>query len=300
MDQLYLMRVFVAVAEEQGFAAAARRLQLSAPAVTRAIARLEQELGVKLLNRTTRHVRSTDAGRGYLDDARRILAEVDQANEAVLGINSTPRGQLNITAPVLFGQKFVLPCITDYLDTYPQTSVNAQFLDRVVNLMEEGFDIGVRIGRLPDSSMQARRVGQVRFHWLASPRYLQQHGPPKTPADLKKHSTIASTSSSLTHDWQFYSKGQAQTLRLNSRLQVSTNQAAIDAARRDLGIIHVLSYQVADELTDGSLHRLLQDFEPEPMPVQIVFREGRHASSKVRCFIELLAEQLQNNPCLHS
>ncbi len=199
---------------------------------------------------------------------------------------------------MLFGQKFVLPCITDYLDTYPETTVNAQFLDRVVNLMEEGFDLGVRIGHLQDSSMQARRVGQVRFHWLASPDYLDRHGVPTTPADLKKHSTIASTSSSMTHDWQFYHNGQGQTLRLKSRLQVSTNQAAIDAARRNLGIVHVLSYQVADELADNSLHCLLQDYEPEPMPVHIVFREGRHASSKVRCFIELLAGQLQDHPCL--
>ncbi|MDD1629788.1 MAG: LysR family transcriptional regulator, partial [Methylococcaceae bacterium] len=153
MDRLHLMTVFVAVAEEESFAGGSRRLGMSPPAVTRAIAALEDRLGVKLLTRTTRYVRVTDAGNRYLDDARRIIAELDEADEAAAGINAEPRGHLAVTAPVLFGRIFVIPGIVDYLQRYPDMEVSAVFLDRVVNLLEEGFDVGVRIGELPDSSM---------------------------------------------------------------------------------------------------------------------------------------------------
>ena len=177
MDRLHLMTVFVAVAEEEGFAAGARRLHLSPPAVTRAVASLETRLGVKLLNRTTRYVRTTEAGQRYLEDARRILAEVDAADEAAAGINAEPRGHLAVTAPVLFGRMFVMPGIVDYLKRYPDTEVSAMFLDRIVNLLEEGLDVGVRIGELPDSSMRALRVGSVRLVLCASPHYLQTSWP---------------------------------------------------------------------------------------------------------------------------
>ncbi|MEI7995874.1 MAG: LysR family transcriptional regulator [Methylococcaceae bacterium] len=158
MNRLHLMTVFVAVAEEESFAGGARRLEMSPPAVTRAIAALEDRLGVKLLTRTTRYVRVTDAGNRYLDDARRIIGEMDEADEAAAGINAEPRGHLAVTAPVLFGRMFVIPGIVDYLQRYPDMEVSAVFIDRVVNLLEEGFDVGVRIGELPDSSMRAIRV----------------------------------------------------------------------------------------------------------------------------------------------
>ena len=161
MDRFHLMNVFVAVAEEQGFAGGARRLGISPPAVTRAIAMLENRLGVKLLNRTTRFVRATDAGARYLESARRILAEADEADEAAAGVHATPRGQLAVTAPVLFGSLFVMPGVVDFLRRFPEVSVSALFLDRVVNLLEEGLDVGVRIGDLPDSTMRAIRVGFV-------------------------------------------------------------------------------------------------------------------------------------------
>ena len=162
MDRLYLMTVYVAVAEEQGFAAGARRLGMSPPAVTRAVAALEERLGVKLLDRTTRHVRVTEAGQRYLDDARRIIAEVDEADDAVAGINAAPRGHLTVTAPVLFGRLYVMPGIVDYLQRYPAMNISTVFVDRVTNLLEEGIDVGIRIGELPDSSMRAIPVGQVR------------------------------------------------------------------------------------------------------------------------------------------
>ena len=196
------MNVFVAVAEEEGFAAAARRLRMSPPAVTRAVAALEERLGVKLFKRTTRHVRTTEAGQRYFEDARRILAEADAADEAAAGINAEPRGRLAVTAPVLFGRMFVMPGIVDYLSRYPDTEVSAVFLDRVVNLLEEGVDVGVRIGELADSSMRALLVGSVRLVLCASPKYLQRRGAPRAPQALLEHSIIASSAGSGALDWR--------------------------------------------------------------------------------------------------
>lgn len=295
MDQLHLMNVFVAVAEEQGFAAASRRLNISPPAVTRAVSALEEKLGVKLLNRTTRFVRTTDAGQRYLEDARRILFEVERANESAVGINGEPKGHLSITAPVIFGQQYVVPCIAEYLNRYPETEVEATFLDRVVNLMEEGFDLGVRIGHLPDSSMRAIKVGTVRMLWLASPEYLNKVGIPQTPESLTQHDIIMTNSSSLMQDWQFDNAGKNHTIRLKPRLKVSTNQAAINAAKLDLGIIRTISYQVENELTEGRLKTVLEKYEPPAMPIHIVHREGKFSSSKIRSFIDILAESLKSN-----
>ena len=176
MDRFHLMNVYVAVAEEQGFASAARRLGMSPPAVTRAIAALERRLGVKLLNRTTRYVRTTEAGHRYAEDARRVLAELDTIDQAISGSNAEPRGHLAITAPVMFGRMFVMPVLVDYLQRFPAVDVSALLLDRDVNLLTEGLDIGVRIGELPDSSMRALTVGSVRQVVCASPEYLRCHG----------------------------------------------------------------------------------------------------------------------------
>lgn len=177
MDQLHLMKVFVGVGEEESFAAASRRLDLSPAAVTRAIGALEESLGVKLLTRTTRSVRLTEPGRRYLDDCRQILASIVEANEGLAGENAAPRGTLSVTASVLFGKAFVMPCIVRYLQAYPDVEVSAWFLDRTVNLIEEGMDVAVRIGHLPDSSMRAVRVGQVRRVLGASPAYLATSRP---------------------------------------------------------------------------------------------------------------------------
>lgn len=301
MDQLHLMTVFITVAEEQGFAPAARRLNMSPPAVTRAIASLEDTLGIKLLNRTTRYVRVTEAGERYLEDARSILVAVEQANEAAIGINSEPKGNLIVTAPVLFGQKYVMPGVVEYLNTYPETQVDAVFLDRVVNLLEEGFDVGIRIGQLPDSTLHAKTVGEVRLVLVASPEYLARHGIPQTPEELKQHTLIASSAGNMTHDWQFSQRQQKgkKTIRIQPRLTVTSNQAAIDAATAGLGIARLISYQVADELKDVTLKTILSDYQLPAMPVHIIHREGRMASSKVRCFIDLMAQRLQEDKTLN-
>ena len=299
MDRLHAMQIFVAVAETEGFAAGARRLGLSPPAVTRAVAALEDHLGVKLLNLTTRYVRTTEAGQRYLGDARRILLAINTADEAAAGVNATPRGQLAVTAPVLFGRMFVMPGIVKYLDQYPETTVNAVFLDRIVNLLEEGLDVGVRIGELPDSSMHARRVGSVRLILCAAPSYLRTRGLPQEPEDLLQHSAIVSSAGSHALDWRFESAGGSRPLRVTPRLTVTSNDAAIAAAVQGLGITRLLSYQVAPQLASGELKILLEQHEPPPRPVHIVYREGRHASARIRAFVDLLAAMLRADKALN-
>lgn len=298
MDQLHLMQAFVTVADERGFAAAARRLNLSPPAVTRAIAMLEARLGVKLLNRSTRYVRVTEAGQRYLEDVRRILQEVALANEAVVGINAEPRGKLAVTAPILFGQQYVMPGIVDYLRRFPETQVEAVFLDRVVNLLEEGLDVGIRIGKLPDSSLNAVPVGTVRQMLVAAPDYLAREGQPTCPDDLAGHTLIASSAGSMGHDWHLAGQNGPVNVRIQPRLMVTTLQAAINAAVAGLGIARVISYQVTEQLDNASLAAVLESFQPPPMPVHIVYREGRMASAKVRCFVDLMSHYLRNHPAL--
>lgn len=299
MDRLHLMNVFVAVAEEEGFAAGARRLRMSPPAVTRAVAALEERLGVKLLNRTTRYVRATEAGQRYLEDARRILAQADAADEAAAGINADPRGHIAVTAPVLFGRMFVMPGIVEYLQRFPGTDVSAVFLDRIVNLLEEGLDVGVRIGELPDSSMRALRVGSVRLVVCASREYLQRHGLPRTPQDLPQHSIIASRAGGNAFDWRFETPAGVRNLRMQPRLSVTTNDAAIEAALKGFGITRLLHYQVAPQLAASELTTILQEYEPPPRPINLVHREGHYASARVRAFVDLMAERLRGDPALN-
>lgn len=299
MDRLYLMTVFVAVAEEESFAGAARRLGMSPPAVTRAIASLEDRLGVKLLNRTTRYVRATDAGERYLDDARRVIAAADEADEAAVGINAEPRGHMTITAPVLFGRMYVMPGIVDYLRTYPDTTVSALFLDRVVNMLEEGVDVGIRIGELSDSSYRALRVGHVRRVICASPAYLKKNGIPQTPQDLKQHEVIVASSLSQSVEWRFVDQGEPVAVRIKPRLTVSSNDGAIEAAVQGLGVTRLMSYQVAPLLAAGKLKIVLSEFESPKVPIHIIHREGRHASTKMRAFIDLMAERLRADSSLN-
>jgi DNA-binding transcriptional LysR family regulator len=298
MDRFQLMNVLVAVAEEEGFAAGARRLRMSPPAVTRAVAMLEERLGVKLLDRTTRYVRATDAGLRYLEEARRILADVEAAEQSVAGGNAEPRGQLTVTAPVLFGRMFVMPGIVDYLERYPKTEVSAVLLDRPVNLLEEGIDVGVRIGELADSTMRALRVGSVRIVLCASPDYLKRQGTPRAPQDLTEHSTIASSAGSGAIHWRFDTGDGMRPVRVRPRLTVTTNDAAIEAALCGFGITRLLSYQVAALLAARKIKLVLEAFEPPPWPVHIVHREGRYASAKVRAFVDLMAERLRADPAL--
>jgi DNA-binding transcriptional LysR family regulator len=298
MDHFHLMSVYVAVAEEAGFSRAARRLGISPPAVTRAVHTLEHELGVKLLTRTTRQIRVTEAGSRYLEDARRILAEVAEAGEAAAGINAAPRGNLAVTAPALFGRMYVMPGIVDYLRRYPDMTVSALFVDRVVNLIDEGLDVGIRIGELPDSTMRAIRAGQVRRIVCAAPAYLKAHGIPRRPADLARHVVIAASGVSPLAEWKFSGAGKPAVVRIQPRLTVTSNDAAIAAALAGFGVTRLLSYQITPHLAAGKLKIILDEFEPPPLPIHVLHREGRQASAKVRAFVDMIVGQIRADKTL--
>ncbi|ANC02258.1 LysR family transcriptional regulator [Pseudomonas sp. MH2] len=293
MDHIHLMKVFVAVGELESFAGAARRLDMSPAAVTRAVSALEERLGVKLLLRTTRSVRLTEAGGRYLEDCRSILASIAEANEAAAGVNATPKGELAVTAPILFGKKFVMPSIVRYLQQYPEVDVSAYFLDRVVNMVEEGMDVAVRIGQLPDSGLKALRVGKVRRMLCASPDYLARHGVPTHPSELHEHVVIATTNLSPRAGWRFGLTDEPTMVRMKPRLTVTSNDGAIAAACAGLGIARLLSYQVVEEVASGRLQVVLADFEEAPWPIHILHRESKYGSAKVRAFIDMLAADVR-------
>lgn len=299
MDRFHLINVFVAVVDAGGFAGAARKLAISPPAVTRAINDLEAHLGVRLLTRTTRVVRMTDAGARYVEDCRRILADLDEAAESVSGLHGTPRGKLTVTAPVLFGAKFVTPIVTEYLTRYPEVTAACWFLDRIVSMMDEGVDVAVRIGELPDSSMHAIKVGQVRRVICVSPDYLAEHGEPRTPDELHQHRLVSSAGVSPAPEWRLVYEGEPRLFKFQPRMTTTSNDAALAAAVGGFGLTRLLSYQVADQLRDGSLQTVLSDFEPPPLPVHVVHREGRQASQKVRAFLDLAIERLRANEALN-
>lgn len=299
MDRFSEMQIFVAVAESEGFAAGARKLKISPPAATRAVADLEHRLGIKLLNRTTRYVRVTDAGQRYLDDCKRILAQVTEADEAAIGINAAPRGHLVITAPVLFGRMYVMPCVVEYLQKYPDTEISAMFVDRVVNMLDEGVDVALRVGELSDSSFKAIKVGTVRRVVCASPAYIEKYGLPQHPNDLSEHQIVVASSLSPNVEWRFLENKQSKIVRVKPRLTVTSNDAAIEAAVAGLGVTRLISYQIAPELQNGQLKIILSEYEYPALPIHILHREGRNSSTKVRAFIDLVAERLKADTSLN-
>lgn len=298
IDQFHLMRVFASVAEEGGFAAASRKLDLSPAAVTRAIVALEEQLEARLLQRTTRHVRLTDAGLQYYDSVRAILSSIAEANAAVAERNATPRGTLSVTAPVMFGRLYVMPCIIDYMQRYPQVNMVAHLIDRVTNLVDEGMDVAIRIGPLPDSGLRAIKVGQVRRVLCASPGYLQAHGIPQSPAQLSSHAIISASALTPHAEWRFQDAHGPTMVRLEPRLTVTTNEAALAAAVGGLGMTRLLSYQVSHEIESGALRVILASFEEPPWPIHVVHREDKLGSSKVRSFIDEMVTYLRRQPAL--
>ena len=298
MDRLHAMATFVAVVDCGGFASASRKLNMSAPMVTRAVAELEERLGLRLLNRTTRVVRPTDAGARYADDCRRILADIDEAEAAASGTDAAARGTLMLTAPVLFGHLYVMPILVRYLQQAPEVDAQCLFVDRVVNFVEEGLDVGVRIGELPDSSLQSVRVGRVRRVLVAAPAYLDARGRPLRPDDLARHCIVSADGVTPSTDWRFVEDGKQTTLKVHPRIRTTSNDSAITAAVAGFGIARLLSYQVASHLAAGTLQIVLQDYEQPPWPIHVVHREGRRATQKVRGFIDLAVSRLRADPSL--
>ena len=293
-DRLDALAIFVAVAERQSFVEAARQLSRSPASVTRAVGALEERLQTRLFNRTTRSVALTDAGARYLDRCRRVLATYDELEAVNFGEQVEPRGWINVTAPAMFGRLHVLPLLRSFLEDYPQVDVRLLLLDRVVSLVDEGLDLGVRIGQLPDSTLRAVRVGQVRRVVCATPQYIARRGVPATPRDLRNHSVVACTTVTPVPDrWSFHHPSGVTSVTVTPRLVVNTTAAAIDAALEDLGLTCVRSYQAEPHAAAGRLQTVLAEYEPPPAPIQIVHPEGRHLSAKVRLFLDHAAEGLR-------
>lgn len=293
MDRFRELSIFAAVAEEGAFNAAARRLNLSASVVTRLVNALEARIGARLFTRTTRRVALTEAGDTLFASAGRILEHLEEAEAAAAGAHQVPRGLLRLTAPVLFGQRYLAPIIRDYLDSYPEVSVATVFLDRTVNLIDEGFDVALRIGALPDSSASAIRVGMVRHVTVAAPGYLSEHGTPRRPDDLSEHRIIGAGPLHGPREWSFHADGKMNATRITPRLTVNAITAGVDAAIAGWGVCRVLSYQVADALARGELVEILSAWEDRQLPVQLVHSEGGHAAAKTRAFLDLAAARLR-------
>ena len=284
MDRLDELEVFIAILDNGSLAAAARKLRRSAPAVTRSVGTLEERLGVRLIERTTRRLAPTDAGKRLAEHARKLLSDYDVAireHEA-----APPRGLLRVTAPTVFGRRHVAPLINRFLDQHPAVQVELVLNDRNLDLIEENLDAAVRIGKLADAGMVARRVGEVRRMLVASPAYLQRRGKPASLADLPRHELIFTTSRSTALDWHFRQNGHDRLLHLSPRLMVNDVEAVLMAARAGRGMARALSYQVADDLAAGTLVRLLPECEPEPLPVQIVVSSVQHMAPRLRAFLE--------------
>ncbi len=290
MDRIDAMQAFVAVADLQGFAPAARKLGLSASNVTRLIAALEQRLGARLLQRTTRQVALTDAGARYLERARRILADVEEAEGSARDERTRPGGRLVISAPIGFGRRHVSPVVTAYLKRYPEVSVDLRLSDRMINLVEEGTDLAIRIGHLPDSALVARHVGEMRRIVVASPDYLARRGEPKTPAAFASHDTIQFGAMTAAPDWRFVDHGREVRIATAPRFSTNSADAAIQYAEAGGGLTRVLAYQAAESLKAQRLQIVLAAFEQPALPIHIVYPTSRLLSAKVRTFIDLVIE----------
>lgn len=298
MDRHQLMRVFCAVADELSLAAAARRLNLSVPTVTRAIAALENHLGATLLLRSTRGVQLSASGERFADACRRILAELSEAEASACGLHAQPRGQLNLAMPLLFGQHLLGPILLDYLEAQPQVQVFARYQEDLPNLHEEGVEVAVLIGSPADSTLFARQIGNIRRVICASPAYLARFGVPATPDDLARHRLVHCSADARLPEWRLRHATGGLNLVFRPRLSCATHQAAIAAACRDAGLTRCLSYQVHELLEQGRLSRVLQGFEPPALPVYLVYREGRKAAARVRSFIDFAVPRLRQHPAL--
>jgi len=287
MDRLDAMTAFVAVADLQGFAPAARKLGVSPSAVTRLIAALEDRVGARLLQRTTRAVTLTDIGARYLERVRRILADLEEADASASAERSQPSGRLVVSAPVGFGRLHVAPLMSDYLKRYPEVAGELRLSDLMINLIDDGVDCAVRIGHLADSSLVARQFGTMRRIVVASPDYLRARGEPQLPADLPSHDIIQFGASAAAPDWRFVVDGRDVRVACKPRFSSNVADAAILHAERGGGLTRVLAYQAAEAIAAGRLKIVLAPFEPPPLPIHIVYPTSRLLSAKVRTFIDI-------------
>lgn len=293
MDRFDAMAVLLKVVEEGSFSAAGRSLGVPLTTVSRKVADLERHLGARLVVRSNRSASLTEAGQSYVAACRRILDAVAEAELAASGAFSVARGELTVTAPVVFGRLHVLPVVTEFLAAYPEVDLRLMLADRFLHLHDDHVDLAVRIGTLPDSSLMAARVGAVRLVTCASPAYLAAMGRPVLPQDLSAHRCITFGSFGKFDRWSFSAPGADSTVQVRSRLVVNTAEAAIDAAAAGLGVTRVLSYQIAAAHQAGLLEVLLQDFEPEALPVNLVFDAQGALPQKLRAFVDFAGPRLR-------
>lgn len=298
MDRFDEINAFAAVADARSFTQGARRLGVSGAQVSKLVARLENRLGARLLNRTTRDVSLTDTGRAYLERARVLLDDFATLEGSVRD-QGGPRGLLRISAPVSFGANQLTPALLDFAQAYPEVSLDVSSTDRMVNLVEEGFDVGVRIGALADSSLIARRLAPVRLVTCASPDYLRRHRPPDVPEDLARHEAIIDTNAADPAIWRFQGHGGGHGVRVSGRLRFGGADACVAAARMGLGVTRTPAFAASEDLRAGRLIPLLCAFEPPTIHVHVVYPHARHLAAKVRAFVDFLARRYAGEPAWH-
>jgi DNA-binding transcriptional LysR family regulator len=293
------MAMFEALSERPSLASAARRLNVSGATVVRAIARLEARLGVVLLQRSTQGVVLTTAGSAFMADCSRILKDVGEAEASAKGLHIKPQGGLSVLMPSLFSRHVMPPMLAEYLDAYPQINLFAQYHDCFPHFSEEGLDVAVWMGTLPDSSLIARPVGFVTSLVCASPAYLSAFGVPAEPDDLKRHRLIATHAFKGCVHWDFQAHGMPTCIKAPCQLSCASVQAAIEAAANGAGLTRCLNYPLHDDLENGRLQRVLQRYERPPSPVHVIYRERRSASMRVRSFVDFIVDALRRHPALH-
>ncbi|WP_375786032.1 LysR substrate-binding domain-containing protein [Bradyrhizobium sp. Pha-3] len=293
MDRLEELRLFLAIVDSGQFAAAGRKFARSPSSTTRIVAELERRLGTRLLQRTTRKLSLTDSGARLAAQARRLLADYDDAIDGAIGEAASLRGNIKLSAPTLFGSRHIAPLVRAFLERHPDITLQLALEDRLVDLIDERIDIALRIGHLTDSSLRARRVGEVRRIVVASPDYLKRHGRPRRPDDLAQHYAVTFVNQASPAAWSFQHKqGGPQKVKVSSRMEVNRAETAIGLTRDGMGLTRVLSYQVADELAAGSLVRVLRDYEVAPIPVQLVYPSARLMAPRIRNFLDFAAGEI--------
>ncbi len=293
MDMLNAMNTFVQIVDSGSLTAAAEAMDKSLPSVVRVLASLEQKLNVRLLHRTTRRIALTDEGRQYLERCRRILSDIEEAELSLTTQQAEPSGNLHISAPVQFGQMHVTPVVTGFIQRYKRVHVNLLLLDRVVNMVEEGMDVAIRIGSLKDSSMIVIPVGEIRRVFCASPKLLKKTGTPKHPEELSSYDCIKFTGLGARKTWEFRDQGKPLSVKVDGPFESNQVRAAIDVTASGAGFGVFLSYQIAPLVKEKKLKILLPDFEPPPLPVNIVYPHVKLISSRVRAFVDCVTPQLR-------
>lgn len=292
------MVTFVRLAETRSFKVTANHLGMSGPAVSKAIARLERHLGTRLFNRTTRSVALTDDGQAFLERCRRILADVQEAEELLTSRRLTPRGRLRVQMPIGFGRHVIMPELPKFLSAYPDLAVDVDLSDRIVDFAEEGLDIAVRIGEIPDSRVIARRIYDIRFVTCASPGYLASHGTPRKPEDLAGHQCLTYWMPQLGRhrEWLFAHRNVSFTHAPTGKLNINSSEALIDAAVGGAGLVSVATFLAAESVRTGKLKVVLRDFITLGPPVSVVYLPSRHLSARVRAFLDFLAAAVPATP----